>query len=109
MGPDRGRRRSFLMLAATLLAVAYALLRYYWPSLTGDLRVDAFLGIVLGLYVCSLPAANLLDLLLFRRHSAPPFHSVGSLLIWIALNVTVLLLGWMDLFLGATELASRAS
>ncbi|MGA2111700.1 MAG: hypothetical protein ABSG98_06065 [Anaerolineales bacterium] len=105
----RGRRNNALILALALLAVAYVLLLDLLPSLTGSLRLDGLLGVLLGLYVCSHPAANLLDLLLFPRQSAPYFASKTSLLGWLALNIIVLAAGWIDIFLSATQLASRVT
>jgi len=105
----RRRSSSALIIGLTFLSVAYVLLLPLLPSLTGNSRLDGLLGVVLGLYVCSHPAANLLDLLLFSRQSAPHFNSRASLLGWLALNLVVLAAGWMDIFFGATQLASRAA
>lgn len=107
MPRDRGRPNSAVILALALLAVVYVVLLGFLPSLTGNPRLDGLLGVLLGLYVCSHPAANLLDLLLFARHLAPQFGSKSSLLGWLALNLLVLAAGWTDIFLGATQLASR--
>ncbi|MGA2819096.1 MAG: hypothetical protein ABSF61_00335 [Anaerolineales bacterium] len=109
MPRERRRHSSTLILGLTLVAVTYAWLLHFLPSLTGNLRLDGLLGVVLGLYICSHPAANLLDLVLFARQAAPHFPSRSSLLVWLALNLILLAAGWMDIFLGATQLASRAT
>lgn len=109
MPRERRGHGNILILGLTLVAVAYAWLLYFLQSLTGNPRLDGLLGVVLGLYLCSHPASNFLDLILFARQSAPHFPSRSSLLVWLALNLILLAAGWMDIFLGATQLATRVS
>ncbi len=69
---------------------------------TGVTRLDGSLGMFLGLYICSNPAANMLDILLFMSadvreriiHNRP-----GQL--WLALNGLTMLAGWVVIFSGA--------
>jgi hypothetical protein len=89
-----------MLWAFTALALAYAGLLLAYNDLTGDLRVDGVLGVVLGLYVCSHPAANMLDLLFAdggaTRRTASDQHGMP----WYALNLLVLLAGWGVVLLG---------
>jgi len=72
-------------------------------------RMDGVVGVLLGLYICSHPAANALDRLFFRRHASwqELFHQAGIL--WLALNGLVLGVGWLVITLGATRLAGSPS
>jgi len=97
----RGRNWQTL-LVMILLASAYGGWLYYQRTLTGTSRGDGIVGILLGLYVCSHPAANFLDLLFFSR-GAGQVSSLRSTAFWVALNLLVLLLGWSVIFIGATR------
>jgi hypothetical protein len=102
------RNQYLLLWALVLAATAYAVLLHYTPTLTGSTRMDGFIGILLGLYICSHPAANFLDMILFGGRSAPRFLSVGSTLLWLVLNMLVMAAGWFDIFIGATKIAGSA-
>jgi len=107
MEPRRPGQSSRKLLALILLAIAYSGLLYSLPTLTGIYRLDGAIGVVLGLYICSHPAANALDRLLFER-GAPRRNSSGrSDGVWLALNVLALLSGWMVIVIGATRFAAR--
>jgi len=97
----RGRNWQTL-LVMILLAIAYGGWLYYQRTLTGTSRGDGIIGILLGLYICSHPAANFLDLLFFSR-GAGQVSSLRSTAFWVALNLLVLLLGWSVIFIGATR------
>jgi hypothetical protein len=56
------------------------------------------LGVLLGLFICSRPAAHLLDLLYRSRYTGPP-----ALWIWLALNLLTLLAGVVVVFLGVMQ------
>src|SRR3954447_25859623 len=102
------RARSALVLwAFLLLALAYSWLLFtFGPLVNGVARFDGALAVVLGLYVCSHPASNVLDLLFeeggARRHSADR-HGVP----WYFLNLLVLLAGWLAVLLGVVQFTIR--
>ena len=106
MGQDRGKFKRLWVLV--LLGIAYGGLLKFQGTLTGADNVDGSIGVVLGLYMCSHPAAFIVDLLFFRRDSWREFSSSRSTLIWLALNMLVLLVGWLVIFLGTTRLIGRA-
>jgi hypothetical protein len=72
-------------------------------------RAGGILGVLLGLYICSHPAANALDRLFFRHHASwrELFDQAGIL--WLALNGLVTAAGWLVITLGATHLAASRS
>ena len=103
----RGRNIKTLW-AVVLFGITYSSLLYYQHTLTGTDRVDGIIGVVLGLYICSHPAANLVDMFFLRRGPRRQFPSKRSTVLWLALNTLVLLIGWIVIFLGTTRLVGRA-
>ncbi len=103
MAPRR-RRRSYPALVGLALAGAlYAGLVENLGVLTGASRLDGSIGVVLGLYICSHPVANLLDMLLFGRSSLVVTSSRRATIAWVASNLAVLGVGWFVIMLGATR------
>ncbi len=101
----RLRRTKALWLMA-LLAIAYAGALRYVPIGTGQDTAAGAIGVVLGLYVCSHPAANAVDALFDRdvfSYLGTP-EGIG----WLALNLLVTLAGMAAICLGAMRLASGA-
>ena len=96
--------RNFGMLGVmALLAVAYYVTIYFWRPLSSAHKVEGILGILLGLFICSKPAANLLDLLydlLVNR-----FQQVNGLrlALWLVVNFFILFVGWFVITLGTTR------
>ena len=94
----------FLVLLASLYVGWFA----YVGVLTGSVRLDGSLGLLLGLYVCSHPAANMLDMLLFMTADIREgITSTRSGQFWLALNALTLLAGWVAIFSGAMRFVQR--
>jgi len=107
---QHGRGRNIKTLwVPVLLGIAYSSLLHYQPTLTGMNEVDGIIGVLLGLYICSNPAANLVDMLFFRRSARRQFSSGRSAVLWLALNMLVLLIGWIVIFVGTTRFVGRAA
>jgi hypothetical protein len=87
-----------------LLGIAYSSVLYYQRTLAGTNRVDGIIGVGLGLYICSHPVANLLDMFFFGRGTRRQFSSTWSAILWLALNILVFVLGWFVIFVGTTRL-----
>jgi hypothetical protein len=105
----QGRKRSFKTLwALVLIAIAYCGWLYYQHTLMGSSKLDGSLGVLLGLYICSRPAANMLDMLFFAGSAGRDGSSSRSTLLWLALNLLVLFCGWNVIFIGTTRFVSRA-
>jgi hypothetical protein len=103
----RGRNIKTLW-TMVLLGVAYSSLLYYQRTLTGTDNMDGIIGVLLGLYICSHPAANVVDMLFFRRGARRQFSSKRSAVLWLAINMLVLLIGWFVIFIGTTRLIGSA-
>jgi hypothetical protein len=99
------RRNTRILWGMVLLAIAYTGWFHYLHTLTGIPVLDGSIGVALGLYICSHPAANAVDMLFFERYNLrqiSEWSGVGRL----ALNALVLLAGWMVIFVGLTRLTA---
>jgi hypothetical protein len=86
-----------------MLAVAYGALLNLQPELTGHPLVDGTLGLALGLYICSHPAAAAIDLIFMDRVTMQGLASDWSDLGWLALNLVVMIAGCIVTIVGATR------
>jgi len=100
--PWYSRKRKVLW-GAILLAIAYSALVYSVHSLTGIRLLDGGIGVMLGLYICSHPAANAIDLLFAERGVLHQLSSEWSGVGWLTLNMVVLLAGWLVIVIGAGQ------
>jgi hypothetical protein len=99
----RGRNFHILWLLV-LLAIAYmAIFSYGRLWLASYPRLNGSIGVLLGLYICSRPAANLVDFLFFGRYRERTAPSRRDDLLWLALNLLVMLAGWLVIVTGATR------
>ena len=105
LSPDRDRdaRRATPLLAVLVLAAAYAALVLGLGTLTGNPTWDGIAGVVVGLYVCSHPAANAVDVIFYSRGLRGAW-SRWSTLRWLLLNAVVVVAGWLVIVFGATRL-----
>ena len=95
-------RSSGVLCGFMLLALAYSAVLFTYGPLTGDASIDAAIGVVLGLYVCSHPAANVLDLL-FLDGGVVRRGSEERGITWYVLNLLVLMAGWFVVWTGLTR------
>ena len=109
MAPHRRAYNIKTLWALVLLAIAYGSLLYSLRTLTGTNTLDGIIGVLLGLYICSHPAANMLDLLFFERATRRPASSRRSGISWLALNILVLLVGWIVITIRAARFTARAT
>ncbi|HZO31961.1 MAG TPA: hypothetical protein VFH48_38885 [Chloroflexota bacterium] len=95
-------RSSGVLCGFMLLALAYSAVLFTYGPLTGDASIDGAIGVVLGLYVCSHPAANVLDLL-FLDGGVVRRGSEERGITWYVLNLLVLMAGWFVVWTGLTR------
>lgn len=101
---EKQRGRSYKTLGVVvLLAFLYCGWIYTQHTITGIPRLDGVIGVLLGLFICSLPAANMLDLLFAARRSQSS-SSEWALLGRLGLDLLVLFAGWIVVTIGATRL-----
>ena len=109
MGQHHSGRNIKTLWALVLIGIAYSSWLYYQRTLTGTNKVDGIIGVLLGLFICSHPVANLWDMFFFGRGTRRQFSSRWSVVLWLALNMIVFLLGWVVIFVGTTRLVGRAN
>ncbi len=103
---EQPRGRNYKTLGVVIaLALLYGGWMYTQRTITGIPRLDGVIGVLLGLFICSRPAANMLDLLFMRRDRA--VSSEWSGIGWLALNGLVMFVGWIVITIGATRLIGR--
>jgi hypothetical protein len=105
MEQHRGRNYKTLGVVV-VLALFYGGWMHTQRTITGNNTLDGVIGVLLGLFICSRPAANLLDLLFVAR-SSQSSSSEWSSLGWLVLNGLVLFVGWIVITIGATRLIDR--
>jgi len=99
--------KTILLSALIVVGIAYSGCLYFEPTLTGKQELDGIIGVVLGLYINSHPAAHLVEMLFYRRATRYPFSSKRSLAVWLCLNLLVLLISGIVIFVGTTRLIGR--
>jgi hypothetical protein len=105
---QQGRGRNVMTLwVLVVIGIAYSSILYFQPTLTGMHLLDGIIGVVLGLYISSHPAAHLVDMLFYRWAIRYQFSSKRSVVLWISLNVLVLFISAIVIFVGTTRLIGR--
>jgi len=110
MNEQRIRRTTVTLLLMIVLAMLYIGWLSTQGRLNGTDRWEGVLGAMLGLYMASHPAGNMLDILLFTggqaRHEIFASRSGKA---WLALNAVVIAAAWFVIFIGVTSLVRRTS
>jgi hypothetical protein len=100
--PHTGRLGVLLLPAA-----AYLVWAAYVRPFEEVSPVGGAVGVLLGLFICSRPAANGIELMFLERgalgRAVARWNGVG----WLALNLLVLLVGWLVLVVGTTQFTTR--
>ena len=100
-------RKIVTLSVLAVFGIAYSSLVYSRGTLTGLNHLEGIIGVVLGLYICSHPAAHLVDMFFYRRGIRHPFSSKRSVVLWLTLNMLVLLIGGIVIFIGTTRFIGR--
>lgn len=85
------------------LGIAYGAAFALRPELLGQPVLAGSLGVLLGLYICSNPAANAIDMLFYARSGRYVEQSRSSETIWLLVNGAVLIVGLIVVIIGATR------
>lgn len=91
---------SAILIGVSLVGLAYILWFSVQLAWIGGNRLDGALGVLLGLYICSHPAGNFLDLLLFKRNIWLQDLSGRSTGLWVGFNLVVIFIGWLAIYTG---------
>ena len=92
-----------LLIAMVALGVGYALWLYLHPTITGSNLGDAAIGVFLGIYICSRPVSNLMDLLFTQNIRWNQLKARAGVL-WLLMNFITTFAGWATIVLGATRM-----
>ena len=107
MDEDLYRGKTKMLWVLIVVAAVYSLWFNRSHELTGNHMVDGALSVLLGLYICSRPAGNAIDLLFVERRSTRRIITKWSDIRWLALNILTLLMGWNVIYIGTAHLTSR--
>ena len=88
--------------ALLLPAGGYLAWMIYLPAATGMVLLDGSVGVVLGLYICSQPAANGIDLFFVQHHTLRRLMGWSGVR-WLLLNAPIMLVGWLVIVLGVSR------
>ena len=100
MQKTHSSRRSLVLIILIVIGLVYSSLINLHVPLTSRYQWDGLLGVLYGLYACSHPAANVLDMLFYARGAHRQGFSVPAYRLFWGLNLLVLLVGWYDIFTG---------
>ena len=100
---DGYNQNTTLLLTLLLPAAAYLAWQSFAGALTQNDLLDGSVGVMLGLYICSHPAANGIDLLFYERGRFRRVFSETSGLGWLALNAFIMFVGWVVIVFGAAR------
>ena len=104
---DRIQRNSALLWSLLIPAGAYLAWQYYWPYSSGSGVLDGMVGVVLGLFICSRPAANGIDFIFLERGTFRRIVKERAGVAWFLLNGLVMLVGWFVISVGAARLTTN--
>lgn len=101
----RGRLAKLWVLAA--VAVVYIFWMILLHNLTLNTRLDGVLGVLGGLFVCSQPSANFVDILFFGRFTAVRSLRTGGWIAWVGVNLLVFVLGILMITVGTVQFSRK--
>ncbi len=98
---QKHRRRNYKLLWGLLiLAFGFSILLHFRPGLTSSSEINGILGVSLGLFISSWPAANFLDMLLLEHRSLFQLSLTRFECAWLGMNALVLLTGLVTVMTG---------
>ena len=97
------------MWVSVLFGIAYSSVFLFVYTLTGSTTLDGIIGVLLGLYIGSHPAARLLDMLYMQSRTRYEFVSSESGIFWLAVTIMVLLAGIITIVIGANRFVQPSS
>lgn len=99
----RPHYNTILLCVVVVLGVVYGAWLYTRPSITGSNFWDATLGVLLGIYICSRPVGNLMDMLYTQNIRWYELKQRAGM-IWLIMNFVTTFVGWATIVLGATRM-----
>jgi hypothetical protein len=90
-----------------VMAVGYLLWQASLPDVTPNDRAYGIGGMLLGLFICSRPARNGIDVLIFERRSLRRAMRGAKGVAWLCLNALVMLAGCVVVVMGAMRMSVK--
>ena len=106
MNQYKHRHNAGFLWVLIFLTIIFGALFHYRTTLTGINEPDGLIGVWLGLYICSHPAADFLEIIVFRGNVQVWVSLSRSAVSWLALNMLVLLAGFILVMIGTTRFFS---
>jgi hypothetical protein len=97
------------MWVSVLMGIAYAGAFLFVYTITGSTTLDGIVGVLLGLYIGSHPAARMLDLLYLPGRSRQELLSRDAGMSWLAVILLVLVTGLLTIIIGANRFVQPGS
>ncbi len=107
MAQRRIRRNTTTLFLLLFISAAFSLYLHLDLPLTGILKLDGIIGVLLGLFTASHPAANALDLLFYARDRLRQGLSTRAYILGWGLNIVVLMAGWVAIVAGLLRFTAR--
>jgi len=104
MEPRWLKHNTLVLWGMILLGSGYLVFQGFLTGLVGSRMLSGILGVLLGLYIASHPAANTVDLLFFKRGVLRQMSEEWPGIGWLALNLVVFGVGYVVIVNGATRL-----
>ena len=101
-------RNTGILWGMILVGCLYLGLLDMLKTLTGNPVWDGAIGVLLGLYMASHPAANMVNMLFLRPRGIRHQTSRRSILGWLVLNLIVLLAAWLVIVSGTIRFINRS-
>lgn len=103
-------RNAWLLGGLIILSGLYIGWLFFFDSISGLSQLDGSIGILLGLYICSRPAANVLDILMFMSADLREnIVSTNSGRLWLVLNLLTAVAAWGVIFMGVLRFVRHSS
>jgi hypothetical protein len=97
--------RSGTLAALLLPGGIYLIWQSSLPRVTAHDSIFGIAGVLLGLFICSRPATNAIDVLVFERLTLKRVMSGAKGFAWLLLNALVMLVGWFVIVAGALRIS----
>ena len=92
-----------LLVALVGVGVVYAVLLHLFHTITTSNFWDAVIGVIAGIYICSRPVANLMDMLYLQNIRWRDLQKRAGMT-WLIMNFVTTFTGWATIVLGATRM-----
>ena len=100
MGMEWIRQKTRFLYFLLVISGIYSGLLYFHVPLTTIIRIDGTVGVILGIYACAHPAANVVDVLLYGRYLSVLNLPAPTLVYWWIVNAVVMFSGLLVFVLG---------